>query len=154
VFSAAGLLRCAILLLHVENNALVGERGAIIADDVDAGLLRHLGALRPRLHRNDAAMHMPLDARRYRRDEPELVAAVIHDVTISGDTPIALRLKCRQQTQCQKAMRDGSAERTLLLAALDVDVNPLMIAGYIREFIDPFLTHLDRLAPWPILLAH
>ena len=40
-------------LLYVEKNAFVGERWAIVADDMDAGLLRHLGALRSRFDRDD-----------------------------------------------------------------------------------------------------
>src|SRR5580700_12185931 len=50
-------------------------------------------------------------------------------------------------------MRHGPAERTFFFATLDIDMNPLMVAGHVGELIDFFLRHLNRLAPRPELLA-
>ncbi len=46
-------------------------------------------------------------------------------------------------------MRDRAAERAFLLATLEVDMNPLVIAGNIGEVIDLFLTYLDGLLHGP-----
>src|ERR1700676_1387984 len=38
-------------------------------------------------------------------------------------------------------MRDGLAARHLLLRSLDIDMDPLVVAGGIGEFVDLFLGH-------------
>ena len=50
-------------------------------------------------------------------------------------------------------MSDGSAERTLALAAFDVDVDPLVVAGQVGEGVDHFLGDLDLVAPIPVLVG-
>ena len=44
--------------------------------------------------------------------------------------------EARHQRQCQIAVGDRLAARHLALGALDIDMNPLMIAGRIGEFVD------------------
>src|SRR5581483_519339 len=67
--------------------------------------------------------------------------------------PVALGLERGQQAQGQKAMSHGASERALALAAFDVDVNPLVVAGDVGELVDLLLGDLDRLAPRPVGLA-
>src|SRR5689334_8387268 len=52
-----------------------------------------------------------------------------------------------QQAQREEAVRDRSAERALALRALDVDVDPLVIAGQVGETVDHVLGDFDRVAP-------
>ena len=42
-------------------------------------------------------------------------------------------------------MRDGAAVRALARGAFDVDVDSLVVAGAMREFVDPLLVHADPL---------
>src|ERR1700722_4007351 len=50
-------------------------------------------------------------------------------------------------------MRHRPAERTFFFAPLDINMNPLMVAGHVGELIDFFLRHVNRLAPRAELLA-
>src|SRR5258706_6896492 len=104
-----------------------------------AGFLGHLSALRTRFDGDDPAMRVNPRTHWYRRDEAEFVSSVVHHIAISNYIPVGFRLECGKQAQSQEAMRDRAAEGTLLLAALDVDVNPLMVAGDIGKAIDFFL---------------
>ena len=70
------------MLLHVEKNAFIGQRGAIVADHVNAGLLRDLGALRALVNREDAGVRM---------DFPELVLRLLDH----GERVVAHRADCR-----------------------------------------------------------
>src|SRR5208283_712510 len=71
----------------------------------------------------------------------------------SRDRVIFFAPERRQQAQRQKTMRHRSAERTFFLAPLDVDMNPLTVAGHLGKLIDFFLRHVDRLAPRTEFLA-
>src|SRR6266446_9337958 len=90
---------------------------------------------------------MDLGAGRHRRDETQLVGAVVDYVAIADDLISRFDFERRYQAEREKAVRDGSAERALTLRALDIDMDPLMIAGNIGELVDLVLCHLDRLAP-------
>ncbi len=48
-------------------------------------------------------------------------------------------------------MRDGGAIRRLLARALDIDMNPLMVAADLGELVDHVLGHLDSVAGRQIL---
>ena len=50
-------------------------------------------------------------------------------------------------------MRDRAAEGALATAALDVDVDPLAVAGQLREGVDHLLRHLELAAEGAELLA-
>ena len=56
------------------------------------------------------------------------------------------------QRERQVAVRDGGPEGTLLRSAFDVDVDPLVVAGELRELVDHLLGDLAPL-PRPDLLA-
>ena len=50
-------------------------------------------------------------------------------------------------------MGDRATEGAFLLAALDVDVNPLVVAGQVGELVDHLLCDDKFVAPLPVLLG-
>src|SRR6266404_10007740 len=57
----------------------------------------------------------------------------------------------RHQRQCQKAMGDRLAARHLTRGALDIDMDPLMVAGRIGEFVDDRLIDGEPVADADLL---
>src|SRR5690242_9729083 len=88
------------------------------------------------------------------RDETQLVCAVVDHVAIAGDLIARIDFERRDQAEREKAVRDRSAKGALASGSLDIDMNPLMVAGDIGELVDLVLRHLDRLAPATVLRAN
>src|SRR6185312_3569738 len=106
---------------------------------LDVGDLLHLGAGADAL------------ADEHRRDEPHLVDAVVDrhgEPLVPGD----LGQEEAGQRQGEVPVGDGAAERPLL-GPLDVDVDPLVVAGRLRERVHPLLGDLEPLAEAEVL-AH
>src|SRR5262249_48982718 len=142
-----------VALLHVEKNPFVNQRRLIVANHMYRRLLGYLGTLWTCIHRDQTRMRMDLRPRRNRRDEAQLVGAVVHDVAEPDHLPIIRVFERREQAQREKSVGHWTPERTLLLAAFDIDMNPLMIAGHVGELVNFLLAYLDRFAPAAILLA-
>src|SRR5205814_7980987 len=79
--------------------------------------------------------------RRHGVREPHLVAAVVQTALAAGDFEYSLS-HARHEREREIAVRDRRAARHLTLGALDVHVDPLMIAGGIGELVDDRL--VDR----------
>src|SRR5260370_13167045 len=111
------------------------------------GLAREHRALRPRLDRDQSRARMNLRPGRHRRDEPQFVRAIVHHVAKAADRPLFGCLERRQQAEREKPMRDRPTKWTLFFGSLDVDMNPLMVAGHVGELIYFFLADVNRFAP-------
>src|SRR5580698_3756617 len=135
------------LWLDVNENPFVEHRRSILPDDRDLRLLSELRADRLRFNPNDPLPRMDRSSGRHRRDEAQLIRSIVDHIAKAADLPSRIKLERGQQAQGQKAMRHRSAERTFTLAALDVQMNPLMVAGDICELLNLVLGNLDRVAP-------
>src|SRR5208283_2111231 len=122
-------------------------------DDLDFRLPGEHRAERPRLDRSQPRARLNAGAGRHGSDEAQLVRAVIYHVAKASDRVIVFALERRQEAEGQKTVGDRTAERTFFLAALDVDMNPLTVAGDLGELIDFLLRYLNRLAPRTEFLA-
>ena len=71
-------------------------------------------------------------------EEAHLVQSVIDDEFGALDPEVVLAQR-RDERQGQEAVRDGRAIGALGLGPLDVNVNPLVIAGDLGEVVDPLL---------------
>ena len=76
------------------------------------------------------------------RDEADLVGAVVHAARALGHLE-QLRHHPREEREREIAVGDGLAARQLALGALDVHVDPLMVAGGLGELVDRGLVHRD-----------
>ena len=85
--------------------------------------------------------------------EPHLVQSIIdrHGAHLKLDR---LLKEFRHHGQTQKTMRDGALEGALAAAALDVDVQPGVVAGEFGELVDHLLRHRAALAPGAKLRRH
>ena len=90
-------------------------------------------------------------ARRHRGLEADLVPAGV-DAEDEAARLDQLQAEAVDHRQRQVAVGDGAAERTLVLCPLDVDVDPLVVAGEVGEGVDVVLGDLAPLAR-PDLLA-
>src|SRR5271156_4636563 len=96
---------------------------------------------------------MDLGARRHGRDEAEFVRAVVDYIAITDNLVSRIDFQSWDQTQRQKPVCDRPLERALALRSLDINVNPLMVAGDIGKLVDLLLSNLDFLAPAAVLRA-
>lgn len=74
------------------------------------------------------------DRRRTRKSYA--IAAVVQSTAAPGD-PIDRTLQQRDQRQRQKTVGNGLALRHLARGAVDINVDPVIIAGERRERIEP-----------------
>ncbi len=82
----------------------------------------------------------------HRIDETHAVQPVVdrHEETLPDRQ--GLKRKLGNQRQCQKTMRDRGLKRRFAPAALDINVNPLVVPGRRREGVNTLLRHLQPLA--------
>src|SRR4030095_6356421 len=137
----------------IQHHHGVRQRGPVAADDVHGDLLGHLRALGLGFDAHQAGARVHLGAGGYRADEAQLVGAVVRRVAVADDAIVGAGAAHRPPTERQKAVRDRGLERTLALRALDVDVNPLVVAGELGELVDHLLRHRDLGSPWTELVA-
>src|SRR5215831_13441846 len=78
-----------------------------------------------------------------RRNEADLVQSVIEPGRRVRRYHAEIHDHGRDQRQGQITMRDRTAERTFTFGALDVDMDPLAIAGAGRERVDAILVDRD-----------
>src|SRR5580698_7415846 len=135
------------LTLSIESHYPLGvERGLAAAFHFDADhpdCLIPLVELIERLQREARA-----DARPgwYRRGEAHAVQPVIDaHLEIAADLEAVVR-QAAQHRQRQEAVRDGAAKRRLLPGALYILMDPLVIAGDVRERVDARLLHGEPIA--------
>src|SRR5262245_27822416 len=115
---------------------LANQRRLVVAFDLD----RHLGAHAHAVARHFLGARDPLAdadarARLHRRDEADLVRAVVDAAASLGNLEEA-RGHARDERESEIAVGDRLAAGHLALGALDVDVDPLVIAGRFRELVD------------------
>ena len=84
-------------------------------------------------------------ARGHRRDEPDPVRPVVDAAPPPRDRHEGGG-ESREQRQREVAVRDRLAARQLAARALDVDVDPLVIAGRVGELPDAVLGHREPVA--------
>mgnify|MGYP003694646303 CR=1 FL=1 len=110
----------------------------VISELTRDAVARHL------LGAGDALAHADARAGLHRRDEADLVRAVIDapaallDLQQRGGHP-------RNERQREIAVGDRLAPGHLALGPLDVDVDPLMVAGGVGELVDHRLVDRDPL---------
>src|SRR5271170_93056 len=110
----------------------------------------HAAAL-DRLDRFDLLAQPDARAGRHLSGEAHSVRSVIEAARTLLD-PVEGCSESRHQRQCQVAVGDRLAARHLALGALDIDMDPLMVAGRIGEFVDDCLVEGEPVAD-PNLLA-
>jgi hypothetical protein len=108
-------------------------------------------AARDRLDRLDLLAQANARPRWHLPGEAHPVRAVIEPARALLDA-IECRREPRHQGQGQIAVGDGLAARHLALGALDIDMDPLMVAGRLGEFVDDRLVDGEPVAD-PDLLA-
>ena len=89
---------------------------------------------------------------RDRSAELQTAGAEVHDVLHAGELD-RHRDQARHQAEGQETVGDRATEGTLLLAALDVDMNPLVVARQVGELVDHFLRDDQFVAPLPVLFG-
>src|SRR4051794_8496995 len=115
---------------------------ALALDDRADGQLQPAGDLGDVVERRGEP---DLRAHRHRCGEPDLVQAVVHAHLRVGDGE-HLGVHRDDERQGQVAVTDRAAEGALGLGALDVHVDPLVVAGGVGEGVDPLLGHLEPVA--------
>src|SRR5262249_59728557 len=90
-----------------------------------------------------------------RGEEAQLVRAVVEEVARPHHR-VARALargsgEPRQEREGQEAVRDRRLEGALAPRALDVRVDPLVVAGQLGEVVDDLLGDLELVAPGPEL---
>src|SRR5215467_8303397 len=93
--------------------------------------------------RRRAAWRVHARARFHGRNEADLVQTVIESGRRVRWYHAELHDHGRDQRQGQITMRDRAAERTFTFGALDIDMDPLAIAGAGRERVDAILVDRD-----------
>ena len=89
---------------------------------------------------------------RDRAAELQAAGAEVHDVLHAGELD-RHGDQARHETEGQETVGDRATEGAFLLAALDVDVNPLVVAGQVGELFDHLLCDDEFVAPLPVLLG-
>jgi MarR family transcriptional regulator, organic hydroperoxide resistance regulator len=107
----------------------------VAAFDVERAEKDELEAVSGRLDRSQRLTHANTVAGHDRRGETHFLQAVI-DPARDGVQPPDLVTQMRDQRQRQKAVRNRTALRHFAGCTLDVDVNPLIVAGDFREGVD------------------
>ena len=133
-------LELALAAESVFNSAAVSEKNVILSSD-EPTMHKHIG-LYDKASEDTLALIERLAPLVQASDEKTLVDA------------FRTAVQARRGASAQVfELALNPAERTFLFAALDVDMNPLMVAGDIGELIDFFLGDVNRLAPRAELLA-
>src|SRR5207248_2899592 len=84
-------------------------------------------------------------AREHGGGEADLVVAVV-DAEPEAAPIGEVAAQAVDEGEREVAVRDGRPEGTLALRALDVDVDPLVVAAELSELVDHLLRHLAPLA--------
>src|SRR5574341_2565639 len=138
----------------VQDQHGVRQRWLVASDDMDGEFLSNLRPLRLRLNGHQAHPGVYLGSRRHRTHEAQLVGAIVGGIAIAHDLELSSRAQHRDQTEREEAVRDGLLERALALAALDVHVNPLMVARQLGELVDHLLGDLGLGSEWTERVTH
>jgi hypothetical protein len=116
-------------------------------DDADFDVVRDHGAALARARLGESRPALDARPRRHRREEAQAIDAVVGAVAVADDLETAARADLREQAHGQEAVGDRAAERALAPCALDVDVDPLVVARERGEAVDHVLRHEDGIAP-------
>src|SRR5262245_50670792 len=123
-----------------------GDAGrAVLAFDLDRDFVRHLHAGALGFGADQLLAGADAGADGHHVGEADFVRAVV-DAAADAVDARDLGGEHRDQRERQIAVGDGAAGRQLALGALDVDMDPLMVAGRVSEFVDAVLVDLDPFA--------
>src|SRR5262249_42510998 len=117
------------------------ENGPIVAFEFHRALRGDAHAALDLLDRFEFEVQADAGAGRDHAGEAHSIGAVI-DAARAVLDPVECRSEPRYERQGQPAMRDGLAAGHLALCPLDIDMDPLVVAGGVGEFV--YLVLADR----------